>query len=55
MPAMIESEQRIQVERLIEFASEVTKLADERLDLDLRSLVDDLHRDLIRVRCNEEE
>jgi hypothetical protein len=37
MPAVIESEQRIQVERLIEFAADVTRLADERLDLDLRS------------------
>jgi hypothetical protein len=53
MPAMIDSEQRVQIERLIEFASDVTRLADERLDLDLRSLVDDLHADLIRF--NEEE
>jgi hypothetical protein len=54
MPAVIESEQSVQVERLIEFASDVTRLADERLDLDLRVLVDDLHADLIRFE-NEED
>jgi hypothetical protein len=32
--------------RLIEFATDAAQLADQRLDLDLRRLVDDLYRDL---------
>jgi hypothetical protein len=32
--------------RLIEFAAEVNRLADQRIDLELRELVDELHRDL---------
>lgn len=39
----------VQLRRLIEFASDAAHLADERLDLDLRQLVDDLHRDLIEL------
>lgn len=34
------------IRRLTEFATDVAHLADQRLDLDLRQLVDDLHRDL---------
>ena len=36
----------VQMRRMTEFASDVTRLADERPDLDLRALVDDLHADL---------
>ena len=37
------------VRRLTEFATDAAHLADQRLDLDLRRLVDDLHRDLIEL------
>jgi hypothetical protein len=37
----------VRTKRLIEFASHVGRLADQRLDLELRALIDDLHRDLI--------
>jgi hypothetical protein len=36
--------------RLTEFATDAAHLADQRLDLDLRRLVDDLHRDLIELQ-----
>ena len=32
--------------RLTEFATDAAHLADQRADLDLRRLIDDLHRDL---------
>ena len=35
------------IKRLSEFATDVAHLADHRIDLDLRRLIDDLHRDLI--------
>ncbi len=35
--------------RLTEFATDTAHLADQRPDLDLRRLVDDLHRDLIEL------
>ena len=35
-----------QMRRLIEFASDTAQLADQRLDLELRELVDDVYRDL---------
>ncbi len=38
------------VRRLTEFASDTAHLADQRADLDLRQLVDDLHRDLIELQ-----
>jgi hypothetical protein len=37
------------IRRLTEFATDASHLADRRLDLDLRQLVDDLHRDLIQL------
>ena len=37
------------VRRLTEFATDAAHLADQRLDLELRRLVDDLHRDLIEL------
>ncbi len=37
------------IRRLTEFATDAAHLADERLDLDLRALVDDLFRDLIEL------
>ena len=36
----------VKIKRMTEFAAEVLELADQRLDLDLRVLVDDLYRDL---------
>jgi hypothetical protein len=35
--------------RLIEFASDTAQLADQRQDLQLRAIVDDLHTDLHRL------
>ena len=40
-------EDTARIRRLIEFASDTAHLADERIDLDLRRLIDDLYRDLI--------
>jgi len=37
------------IKRLTEFATDAAHLADERVDLDLRQLVDGLHRDLIEL------
>jgi hypothetical protein len=39
-----------QMRRLIEFASDAAQLADQRKDLELRILVDDLHADLLKLR-----
>ena len=36
----------VQMKRLIDFAADVHELANERPDLELRDLIDDLHRDL---------
>ena len=36
----------VKLKRLIEFAAEVSELATERPDLELRELIDDLHHDL---------
>ena len=44
----------VQMRRMTEFASDVTRLADERPDLDLRALVDDLHADLLKLKENED-
>ena len=40
----------VQMKRMTTFAADVLELADQRLDLDLRQLVDDLHRDLIQLK-----
>jgi len=40
----------VQMKRMTTFAADVLELADQRLDLDLRQLVDDLHRDLIQLQ-----
>jgi hypothetical protein len=40
-------DETVQLRRLVEFASDVTRLADERRDLELRNLIDDLIEDLI--------
>jgi hypothetical protein len=39
-----------QLRRLISFASEVSRPADERPDLELRDLIDSLHRDLLALQ-----
>jgi hypothetical protein len=36
--------------RLAEFAADVLELADQRADLELRELVDDLHADLLDIK-----
>ena len=40
--------------RLIEFAADVNQLADERIDLDLRNLIDGLHADLTGLITEED-
>jgi hypothetical protein len=56
MTAMVTvQDETVQLRRLIEFASDVAELANERPDLDLRNLVDDLHHDLIRFTTDEED
>jgi hypothetical protein len=40
--------------RLIEFASDVTRLADERRDVELRELVAELHADLLALRDDDD-
>lgn len=40
----------VRIARLTEFATDVLDLADRRADLDLRRLIDDLYRDLIRLQ-----
>ena len=40
----------VQMKRMTTFAADVLELADQRLDLDLRQLVDDLHGDLIQLQ-----
>jgi hypothetical protein len=40
-----------QMKRLTEFAADVAQLADERIDLQLRELIDRLHADLPQKRC----
>jgi hypothetical protein len=56
MPAtMLEETDAEQMRRLTDFASDVTRLAAERQDLDLRSLVADLHADLLKLRAAEED
>ncbi len=39
----------VQRRRLVEFASDTAQLADQRLDLELRELIDGLHADLLRT------
>jgi len=43
-----EVEEAMELARLVEFAADVNQLANERIDLELRRLVDDLHVDLLR-------
>jgi hypothetical protein len=50
MKTMVETiEDAARIRRLTEFAIDASHLADRRADLDLRQLVDDLHRDLIEL------
>ena len=44
----------VRTRRLTEFAADVTRLADQRPDLDLRALTDDLHADLIKLKEDED-
>jgi hypothetical protein len=45
----------VRTRRLTEFAADVTRLADQRPDLDLRILVDELHADLLVLRGDDDE
>jgi hypothetical protein len=45
----------VQHKRLIEFASDVNRLADQRVDLDLRELIDGLHADLLDLRTDDDD
>ena len=45
----------VRTKRMTEFAADVTRLADQRPDLDLRALVDDLHADLLVLRGEDDE
>jgi hypothetical protein len=45
----------VQMTRLIEFASDTAQLADQRRDLELRELVNELHLDLLMLRGDEDE
>lgn len=44
----------VQRRRLIEFAADVTQLADQRIDLELRELIDALHADLTGLTVEED-
>jgi hypothetical protein len=43
-----------QMRRLVEFAADVNRLADERCDLQLRELVNELHFDLMVLRGDDD-
>jgi hypothetical protein len=44
-----------EVMRLAEFAADVLELADERVDPELRNLIDRLHADLLALRPADDE
>ena len=44
-----------EVMRLAEFAADVLELADERVDPELRDLIDDLRADLLMLRAADDE
>ena len=44
----------VKIKRMTEFAAGIAHLADQRPDLDLRVLIDDLYRDLIHLTSEEE-
>ena len=46
MPVAVPIADTPEMKRLTEFAGDVAELADRRLDVELRDLVDDLHHDL---------
>jgi hypothetical protein len=43
-------EDTVRMKRMTAFATDVAHLADQRPDLDLRTLIDDLHRDLLKLK-----
>ena len=45
----------IQRRRLVEFAGDVARLADQRPDLELRELIDGLHADLLRTMGDRDD
>ena len=44
----------VQHKGLVEFASDLTRLADQRADLDLRELIDRLQADLLELRPDDD-
>jgi hypothetical protein len=55
MIAMVTTQdETVQLRRLVEFASDVAELANQRPDLDLRALVDDLVADLMTINTEED-
>jgi hypothetical protein len=57
MPAMVAVPvaDTAQMKRPTEFAADITRLADERADLELRELIDRLHADLLRMRGDDDD
>ena len=49
-PTSMPAADTARIERLTMFAGDALDLADRRLDLELRDLVDELHADLIRLQ-----
>jgi hypothetical protein len=43
-----------EIKRLTEFASDVTRLTDERQDIELRAIIDNLHIDLLALRGDDD-
>ena len=54
MATMVAGAHTVQLKRLIEFASDVLEIANDRPDLELRELIDSLHADLIRLTPEED-
>ena len=46
--------ERATMKRLTEVATDAAALADRRPDLELRELVDDLHRDLVAFQADDD-
>lgn len=47
--------ERATMKRLTEVAADAAELADRRSDLELRELVDDLHRDLVAFQVGDDD
>ena len=49
MTATMVAAETEQIKRLVTFAADASQLANERRDLELRDLIDQLHEDLLRT------